>query len=262
MHNRACRIVLLLAASLTVAWSQHKQPTRVSAFVLPGDRVIPQVATGGDTFFTKFQMKNLTAAAATVEISIFDSMGQPMAVPYVQDGASITAATLTDTIAANGIEFAETQLSGPRLVGYALVRSSPPNSVAVSAAFNQVIPNRPIFQAFVPLATELHDRFSIPILNTGGFTASTAVVALVAQQLTFIARNRSGVELCRDQKMFAEGEHLAFIVRDRLPCTAGADGSLDVVGQEVGLAGFGLTAQDGGAFVTQPVYGPIPAPVL
>ncbi len=259
MTAAAFRVLALTAVCCATAWSQSKPPPRVNAFVLPGDRVIPQVATGGDSFFMKFQMKNLTDQAATIEISFFDDAGLPLSVPYVQDGAQVTGTMLTDTVAPNGIEFAQTQLSGPILIGYALVSSTPPLSVAVSAAFNQVISGRPLFQAFVPLASDLHDRFSIPVLNTGGFTASIAVVTTAAQQLTFIARNQSGVELCRDTRMFAAGEHQAFIVRDRLPCTAAADGSLDVVGQQVGLAGFGLTAQDAGAFVTQPVYGPIPA---
>ena len=211
-----------------------------------------------DAFFMKFQFVNPTAGPATVQLSFFDGAGDPMSIPYTQDGSSLTSATLTDTIAPGGVEFAVTGSSGAVQIGYAVVQSTPENAVAVSAAFNQIVPGRPLFQSFIPLDTVLHDRFFVPYLNTGGFTGSMAIVSLVMQDVAVIARNNNGVELCRDTETVAAGSHRAFLIRDRLPCTLGNDGVVEVLGTAVGLAGFGLTAQDDGAFVTQPVYGPRP----
>ena len=80
----------------------------------------------------------------------------------------------------------------------------------------------------------------------------------VGQDVTFSARSKNGIDLCNDTQSFGAGEHVAFVIHDRLPCTAGIDGVLEVQGSSIGLAGFGITAQDDGAFVTQPVYGEVP----
>jgi|GEM_PF-3377980 len=256
MRRFTLALTLLLSGAL--ALSAADRGDAKNAFILAGDEVIPQIATGGGSLFMTFQFVGITDSAATVTLSFFDGDGDPMAIPYIQDGQEITSDTLTETIAPGGFEVARTVIDAEAVqVGYARVSSAPENAVAVSVAFNQVVPDRPLFQAFVPLDTALHNRFFVPALNTGGFTGSMAIVALIAQDVTFIARNNNGVELCREQRQFTAGQHEAFLFRDRLECTVGADTVVEVVGSEdFGLAGFGLTAQDSGAFVTQPVYGP------
>ena len=123
---------------------------------------------------------------------------------------------------------------------------------------NNMVPGRPLFQSFIPLSSALHDVFYVPYLNAGSFAGAIAVVSLVGQDVAFIARNNMGTELCRDEKSFAAGEHLAFLVADRLPCTADSDGVVEVRATSIGLSGFGLTGHVDGAFVTQPVYGLVP----
>ena len=249
------RSILGLAVSLASV-TAFAQPVQKDAFFNPGDRVIPQIATGGGTFFMSFQFMSLFGQAASVEVAFFDSNGLPMTVTYIQDDVEVTATTLTDTIAPGGIEFARTKLDGDQRIGYATVASTPPGSVVVGTAFNQVIPGRPIFQAFVPLSTSHHDRFSVPFLNRGPSTGSIAVVSRVEQDVHFAAKNNNGTVLCEDTQTFPEGQHVAFVIRERLPCTAGIDGVLEVTGTTPALSGFGITADDQGAFVTQPVYGP------
>ncbi len=253
MRNLTSMLICVLSLTATLSG----QPRR-DAFVLPGDQVVPQVATGGDAFFMSFQFVNFTDRAASVRLSFFDGAGDPMMIPYEQHGAALTDDVLTDTIIAGGIGFAVTSSSGPVRIGYALVESIPENAIAVSTAFNQIVPGRPLFQSFVPLSTALHDRFFVPVLNAGGFTGALAVVSLVAQDVTFSARSENGVDLCDDTLSFGAGEHVAFVIRDQLPCTAGVNGVLEVQGTSIGLAGFGITAQDDAAFVTQPVYGQVP----
>ena len=57
--------ILICVLSLTATLSG--QPRR-DAFVLPGDQVVPQVATGGDAFFMSFQFVNFTDRAASVRL--------------------------------------------------------------------------------------------------------------------------------------------------------------------------------------------------
>jgi len=255
---RRFTLILALALAATLPSAAADRGDTKEAFILPGDSVIPQIATGGGSLFMTFQFVGITDTAATVTLSFFDGAGDPMAIPYMQDGQEIVSDTLTETVAPGGFEVARTVIGAESVqVGYARVSSAPENSVAVSVAFNQVVPGRPLFQAFIPLDTVLHNRFFVPALNTGGFTGSMAIVSLIQQDVTFIARNNNGVELCREARKFAAGQHTAFLFRDRLACTAGVDTVIEVVGSEdFGLAGFGLTAEDSGAFVTQPVFGP------
>ena len=104
----------------------------------------------------------------------------------------------------------------------------------------------------------LHDRFFTFYGNAGGFVSSLALVAGLAQTVTIIAHQAgTGAELCRSTRFMSQGQHIAFLVGDELPCTNGGEGMLEVVGQDLGLSGVGFLAADEGlgAFVTLPVWG-------
>ena len=119
------------------------------AFVLLGDVLIPQIATGGDGtqgFYMTFQTVNITNAPASVQISFFDSAGNPMVLDFEQDGTPGTASFLSKALGAKGSSFARTFPMGATKVGYARVQSTPALSVAVSATFNQAVTGRPLFQ--------------------------------------------------------------------------------------------------------------------
>lgn len=244
---------LTIAAGTSVLLSAA-EPSSKGA-VIEAEGVIPQIATGGGSYFMDFQFVNASALPATVTLTFFDSDGVPMAVPYIQDGVPTTATTLVETVAPGGVEFARTVVDAPDVqVGYAEVVSSIFYAIAVQSTFNQVVPDRPLFQAYIPEDTDGNkSRFYMPSVNTNGQTSSLAVVSGVAQNVTYIARNRNGVELCSAGRPFLAGEHRAFVIRDMLPCMVGVDGVVEVVGsQSEQLYGVGITAQDSGAFVTQP----------
>jgi len=258
MRRILLSITVLLASALCSAVADSAGAK--NAFVLPGDTIIPQIANGGGSFFMTFEFMGITYSAATVTLSFFDSAGVAMSVPYIQDGVELTATTLIETVGPKGIEFARTKLDAANVqIGYARVSSAPENAVAVSASFNQVVAGRPLFRAFIPLDSVLHRSFFVPAINTGTQTASIAIVSLLEQDVAVVARNTNRVELCRVDPKFNAGQHMAFLVRDQLPCTAGINAIIEVAAAvENGLAGFGLTAEDTGAFSTQPVYGPLP----
>ena len=252
---------LVLLLLLAVAGWAAEPPTPEGGPPIP-DGIIPQIATGGGAFFMDFQFVNASGNPASVTISFFDSDGMPMAVPYIQDGAVTTATTLIETVSPRGIEFARTVVDAEDTqIGYAEVESTPPGRIAVQSTFNQVVEGRPLFQAYIPTATNLSNAFFLPAVTTAGQTGSMAVVSLTAQNVTYTARNLNGVELCNAGRPFLAGEHRAFILRDILPCLAGVRGIVEVRGaSEQGLLfGVGITAQDDGAFVTQPpVFAPAP----
>jgi hypothetical protein len=236
-------------------------------FILPGDTVVPQIANGtlegGQFFFMIFEFMNITNGMASMELRFFDSNGDPMALPIAQGKEKGTGSFIgvggTFTPGQGGVTVTS-PVDAPVQIGYATLSSMPSESVAVLGIFNNQVPGSRMFQASVPMETRLHDKMFMPYLNTGGFVSSLAVVAGLAQNLTLIARDYLGVELCRTTKALALGEHYPFLIRDRLPCTVDREGILEVQGQ-FGLSGIGFFAADEGlgAFVTLPVYGVLPA---
>ena len=264
--NRVASGVLLVCLfAFSSPWAYAEEAGAKEAFVLPGDVIVPQIATGGDgTFgiFMTFQLVNFTNNAASVQISFFDSSGNPMVIDFEQDGQAGSASFMSAALGAKGSSLARTFPSGATQIGYARVLSQPANSVAVSATFNQAVPDRPLFQSFIPLTSGLHESFMVPVLNAGPFTGSVAVVSQVAQTVTLTVRDFSGVSLCSTTRAFAVGEHIAQIVTNipGLECAAGRDSMLEIQGPSGSVAGIGITAEDSGAFSTQPVYGPVPTP--
>jgi hypothetical protein len=236
------------------------QPIR--AFVFDADRVIPQIATGGDGqsgFFMIFEVFNITERQVDVTIFFADQQGGTMMLPLAPSGE--LAGGFRVAVPPGGVAFTRTMPTGPMRIGYALV-DAPADasgfglSVGVNAIFNQVVPGRPVFQAGIPVSTPLHDRFFVPYLNTGGFTGTLAIVnVIIPQRVTFIARDTAGMELCRTSRLMGQGEHAAFIIREQLSCAANRDGLLEVRADQPSLSGIGFLAQDDGAFVSQTVFG-------
>jgi hypothetical protein len=208
---------------------------------------------------------NITNQASTATMQFFDSSGVPMPLMVGEGGEETTTSVFMIAVGAKGAAFARTfPIGNPPQIGYAQITSAPARSVAVSATFNQVVPGRPLFQSFIPLSTSVHDQFFVPVLNGGSSTGSVAIVSLAEQEVGLTLRDRNGIVLCSATKMFTAGQHRAFVIKtDReLGCAPDRNTVLEVIGALGGLAGVGVTAEDTGSFSTQPVYGPVPAPIL
>ena len=232
-------------------------------FPLPGDQIIPQIANGtlagGHFSFTWYQVINITDAPAVFELMFFDSLGNPLAVPIFQSvGAVGELVNLSDMIPARGggADIASPAYA-PATSGYAASTSIPEGAIVVTGIFGNQVPGEHAYQASVPLTTFLHKRFYLAFTNTGRFVTSLAVVFfLLSQNVSFVARDASGDELCRARRFFQANEYFPFIVRDFLPCTFGTKGVLAVEGSAfAGLSGVGFIGADEGlgAFVTLPV---------
>ena len=226
--------------------------------------IIPQIANSGTPesggFFMIFNAVNVTSDPAMVTVDFFNSQGAPMSMPIL--GGEFPG--FSTTLQPGGYAAVQTVQNGSSTrVGYAVVTSTPDDSVAVNATFVQLVPGRPPFMAGIPATNTPHGTAYMPYVSDGGFTPSLALVSLLAQTVTLTAR--SGVEgavRCSTTLSFGDGEHRAFLLRDVLPCTATGEGSLEIrdSSSTPALGGIGFLANDEGAFVTQPIWSSITNP--
>ena len=269
---KALLSLLLLAGSLSAQVFAPGTEARALAgpgtaktFVLPGNEILPQIANGelggGQSFFTLFDAVNISGAPAIFQINFFDPSGMPMELPIMQDGATVDTNIIGDAIAPGGVRFAQSVPDGAEVkIGWAFVQSSPEGAIAVTARFSNQVPGERLYQASIPVETHLHQNFFMPFINTGGFVASAAIVSLVPQTVTFSVLSSSGTKICSTTEDFTAGQHRAVILSTLLTCAADTNAVFAVEGEAIGLSGVGFQAADMGlgAFVTAPVYGPVP----
>jgi hypothetical protein len=68
--------------------------------------------------------------------------------------------------------------------------------------------------------------------------------------VTLIARGLDGVERCRDSRDLAGMAHDAFVLQDRLACTANSVGVLEIEADNGGIAPLSFIFHDFGPFTT------------
>jgi len=236
--------------------------------ILPGDGVVAQIANGelegGQIFFTIFEVMSLVGVEASFEMRFWDPDGNAMSLPLA-DGAEkgVGAVGLQGTFEPRGGGAQLTIPTGaPVQVGYATVESTPPDSVAVTAIFNNQVPGERLFQASIPQDSFLHDRLTMPYINNAGFVTSFALVALIAQTVEVVARDAAGTAVCSFMQPMNTGQHVAILAATELPCMVGNAGFLDFIGQDIGLSAVGFTAADEGlgAFTTFTPWGILSSP--
>ena len=230
-----------------------------------GGKIIPQIANHGTPqdggFFMIFQAINVSAATATFQVNFFDRNGESLNMPLATSSDDLIGAPAHGFQGALSPEGYGAQVTipngSPTAIGYAVVKMDPTESVAVTTTFVQIVPGRPPFMAGVPLSSVLHKTAFMPYLAEGGFTPALALVSLRSQDVTLIAHSGlAGDELCRATMNFGAGHHRAFLLRDVLPCTSMAEGTLEISGDPqlpASIAGIGFEGHEGGALVNQPI---------
>ena len=228
MLQRAARYCncALLKATLLLAVAAGPVPS------IGASGIIPQIANSGTPegggFFMIFNAVNVTSGPATVTVEFFDSQGAPMSMPLL--GGEFVSFTATLQPGGYAAQATIPNGSGTR-IGYARVTSTPEDSVAVNATFVQLVPARPPFMAGIPATNTRHSTAYMPYVSDGGFTPTLALVSLLPQTVTLIARSGlDGAERCNTTLEFVGGEHMAFLLQDVLPCTATGEGSLEIRG--------------------------------
>lgn len=213
--------------------------------------VVPRIATG-DSFETLLQVTNLSTTATSYRINFYGPNGAPLPMPLADAaGQPIGAATsVSGTVPAGGARTHRTLASGATLAGYALVEVGA-GDVAVNATITQLVPDRDPFQASAPLLPAIN-RARLPFDNTRPFTTVMALTNPLGgtTRVTLIARTLDGSERCRDTRDLAGMGHDAFVIQDRLACTAGAQGVLEIDADNGGVAPLSFIFHDFGPFTT------------
>ena len=186
---------------------------------------IPHLAAGGG-FAATLQVLNLAARPARVQIRFFDDLGRPLPLPA---GTGDTFGFSGDLPAGGRCDVSITD-GGPNIrSGYARIRSAPPNSIAVTALLRRKLAEGPESYAALPPGVRWRDRTTTPFLNWNGLVTALAQVndTPVAQTLRITARDEEGIAVCREAILLAPGQHQAFLLADRLPCTTERRGLLE-----------------------------------
>lgn len=253
--------------------SAGKDPVPKEILLRTADLFLPQVASSGSLdlggIVTFLNLTNLTDRTATYSVLFLDDQGNPLEMPLARPNSDGTlclecppfySALLTGTLL-RGQALQQVLLpAGPPRVGWAGILVDPPVSVGVTGTFMQIVPGRPLFMAGIPPSTAVQQRAWLNQADVGGFTTSIAMINTdpnQAQNFTLIYRENFGRELCRTTFPISPFGHSAFLVRDVLPCAAGREGSVEIVGTRF-FSGLGFWAHDTGGFVTQPLLEPDP----
>jgi hypothetical protein len=190
--------------------------------------------------------------STSYRIAFYGADGAPLSLPLADAaGQSIGDATsVSGAVPPGGSRTVRTRASGSTLAGYARVETGA-GDVAVNATVTQFVQSRDPFQASAPLLGPLA-RARLPFNNTRPFTTVMAVTnpAGGASRVTLIARGLDGQERCRDNRDLAGMGHDAFVVQDRLACTAGAAGVLEIQADGGGVAPLSFIFHDFGPFTT------------
>lgn len=256
---------LLGGKALARPITQDQKGERKGLLITELTTVLPQIASGGDEvsggLFTLLSFTNLTDGPATFELFFYDQSGAPVNMPIATADAGGNPCFTCPPALFPGV--GDTLLPGQSLgqiimpngetrVGYASISSAPSAAVGITATFAQIVPGRPLFMTGIPPSYDLHLRAFMASVDAGGFTSSMALVAAqVDTNVTLTFRSNFLNVQCSNTFFMPVGSHQAFLLRDKLSCIDGQEGSVEVSGR--GFAGIGIWAHDEGAFVTQPL---------
>lgn len=250
------RIALLLclcAAAGLPAENLSSQPKNQAAIFV--GNVLPQIAAGSG-WSTEIQVMHslFEDVPQGFTINFFDNSGNPLSVPVTRLGA-FTEENVTGVsgiLQPRGAAFFVLE-AGPGaalLEGYALIESTTAGGVTMNAVLTQRVEGRPDFQASIPSLDQNGTNFQFPFRNDGASTTTVAFVSTTSQSITAVARRMDGLELCSQTWQMAAGQHEAFLVSDRLPCSADRSGVVEIVPAGSG-AMIAFLFNDFGAFTTQ-----------
>lgn len=237
-------LVLLLAVPLFAA-DEAKE-----AVSIPLGIVLPQIAAGG-AWSTDIQVMHAGTQNIPIGFNLrfYGDDGNPLALPVEGLGmASIVAGA----VQARGQRIIRLSGGDATLAGYALIEAAP-QTVAISAVLTQKVDGRPDFQASITGQTGLSKDLQFPFRNDGPYTTTLAVVGVFDQDVTAIARDDEGIELCRDEYFASGPGHGANLLTALLPCADGRTGTVQIL-SDTGFALIAFLFNDSGAFTTQIPY--------
>ena len=247
------RILFLIVLFAFTAFAADP-PVKESGSIAEGS-VLPQIVQGG-AWATELQVVNTDDELRPIPytISFFRDGGTRMDVRVLDgNGTDLGMKNIIAAVVAYpGVDFYTLPAGGPLNVGYAVIASSDFRAVMVNAVLTQQVPGRPDFQASVPSLSRSMGLMRFPFRNRRPFTTTVAIASsFFRSDLTAIARDTGGQELCRNSLSMEEGDHTALILSDFLPCTADRDGLIEITDDVIGVTAIAFLFNDFGAFTTQ-----------
>lgn len=229
-----------------------------SAGTIINGNIIPHYASGSGVWSTEFQIFSLHDRPVTFTIRFRDDFGRRDVLDlYGPDGEHVTTgSSYTTSVAPGAIISLRTLPSSAFKSGYAFLNDSGnPNQVGIIAVItNFDSEGRPKFRTSVPGLSSGQKFLRMPFNNSGGLFSGMGWMSEVTQNITLVARDRDGEEICRETRLIFGGGHTAFLLPDRMPCTAGLDGVLDIYGDFIGITAIGFTFDEELRFWTQIPY--------
>ena len=222
---------------------QAGDPPRREFGSIDSGLTIPHFASGdeGNNWGTEFQIFGLDEFPVPWTMQIFDSNGNLQALTLREPGGEIIGtSSFFAGVTGAGLVRMETESSGPIKQGYVLFEASFGN-LAVNAIITSFDGQTPLFRTFVPGLQRFQNHIRMAFSEDRGFLTGIAYKNDANQNMTIIARDTLGNELCRKTSFIADETHRAFLLRNELPCTQGQAGLLEIVTDFVGLTAIGLT---------------------
>lgn len=243
------RTIAILLAAGVLATAGEPKPRASGDF--GAGKVLPQVVAGG-AWSTDIQLMHAhdEDIPQPWTLQFFGSNGAPLNMPVQGLGQT---SVVVGVLPARGATLLRLTGGATTLAGYAVLSTTDFRGVVMNAVLTQKVPGRPDFQASVPGLDDFGYDFQFPFRNDGPYTTTFAFVSGNGQQVTAIARNEDGVEMCRSTWNAEDGEHAGILLTDRLPCTAGVRGVMEIIPQWWGSL-IAFLFNDDGAFTTQLPY--------
>ncbi len=230
---------LLLVGLIATGFCFGVEPVEKEFGSIDSGTTIPHYATGDGVWSTEFRIWNLERLPQGIELRFFDSDGNEQVLGIWEGNRFIgDVVGITGTIAPGGVAIIGTRPNGPLRVGYAELNSEAFLEIGMDA----VITNGANFRTSVPGLARFQDHLRFPFTNSQGSVSCIAWRSDAQQNVTIIARDGDGNELCRDSKLLADNQHEAFCLSDRLPCVSGRDGLIEIITDFVGLTAISLTS--------------------
>ncbi len=224
-------------------------PVATSGVAISGS--MAHIVSGGG-WRTVFYVANTTGKTSTITLSFFDDAGNPLPLPltFLQTGTTLTAATITKTLA-NG---ATLVIQAQGLGGQVSMGSAKLTSDAGANAFALFRYDPDGQEATVPFETRIASGYVLAFDNVAPLATGVSIANLSSQAATvgMILRDDAGNTLENATIPVPANGHYAFTLGTTYPLASGKRGTVEFDAASGQIAVLGIRA-NGNAFTSIPV---------
>ena len=209
------------------------------------------IVSGGG-WRTVFYLANTTANPSSITLNFFDDSGNPLVLPltFLQTGATLTAATVTKTLAVGATLAIQAQgLDAPVALGSVQLTSD--FGVNAFALFRYDPSGQ---EATVPFETRNAGGYVLAFDNTAPLATGVAIANLSSQPASvgMILRDDTGATLQTTTIPVPANGHYSFVLGGAYPLAAGRRGTVEFDSTGAQISVLGIRA-NGNAFTSIPV---------